>query len=65
MMMSIHRSWNCAKLTSEILFKDSCDVDADELLDIIINTKTTLVFRKCWGASVRVVWRISYLETHL
>ena len=28
--MSIHRSWNCAKVTSEVLLKDSCDVDAEE-----------------------------------
>ena len=29
-MVSIHRSWNCAKVTSEVLLKDSCDVDAEE-----------------------------------
>jgi len=29
-MMSVHRSWNCAKVTSEVLLKDSCDVDAEE-----------------------------------
>ena len=43
-------------MTSEVLLKDSCDVDAEEgnYWTLLL---TTLVFRKCWGASVWVVWR--------
>ena len=29
-MVSIHRSWNCAKVTAEVLLKDSCDVNTDK-----------------------------------